>query len=172
MGSLHWAGRRGPSQGTPDSQGRREVPTFGLLRGHLQILVEHMSPQVVLGSGLGTRMRNAGLGGGPCLLPCSTPPPAACSHSPRLLGLLEAEMKELSLLEAPYNLLPVPGGQLREVLVPLTFPSTQLINTRVSRHCASQAGLGRSALSSHLNLSAMPTGRCSYHCCLQMRNQM
>lgn len=163
MGSLHWAGRRGPSHGTPDSQGRREVPTFGLLLGHLQILVEHMSSQVDLRQWPGDQDEKR--------WPWRGPPPAACSHSPRLMGLLEAEMKELSLLEAPYNLLPVPGGQLREVLVPLTFRSTQLINTGVSRHCASQAGPGRSALSSHLNLSAMPTGRCSYHCCLQMRNQ-
>lgn len=61
---------------------------------------------------------------GPCPLPTSTPRPVhGCSHSPRLMDLLEAKMRTLSLLEAPHDLPPLPGDVVSWLPVLLTFPT-------------------------------------------------
>lgn len=68
--------------------------TFRLLLGHLQILVQHMSPWVILGQWPEDWGEKCWPQRASCLLPSSPPaPPAGCSHSPRLMGFLEAEMK-------------------------------------------------------------------------------
>lgn len=70
---------------------------------------------------------------------CSRLPHFHADHSrfPRLMGLLEAELRTLSLLEAP-----LPGDVVSWVHVYLASPSTQfqaLINSGVSRHLCIQA---------------------------------
>lgn len=72
---------------------------------------------------------------GLCPLPTSTPRPVhGCSHSPRLMDLLEAKMRTLSLLEAPHDLPPLPGDVVSWLPVLLTFPSTRL-RALINKQC-------------------------------------